>query len=171
VGDSVVDGHEVATEWSGGIRGSIINLGGLPGFTDSAARSINDNGLVVGDSGSSTGDHATEWSSGSVIDLGGLPGSKLDDALSVNNAGQAVGQSGPSAAEWSDGAVIELSRVGFAYGINDAGVAVGETAGFPPLPVPEPSTWAMMLAGFAGLGLTGYRRAKARGPVSASSAD
>jgi PEP-CTERM motif len=26
--------------------------------------------------------------------------------------------------------------------------------------IPEPSTWVMMLAGFAGLGLTGYRRAK-----------
>jgi hypothetical protein len=27
-------------------------------------------------------------------------------------------------------------------------------------PVPEPSTWAMMLLGFAGLGYAGYRRAK-----------
>jgi hypothetical protein len=27
--------------------------------------------------------------------------------------------------------------------------------------VPEPSTWAMMLAGFAGLGFLGYRRNKA----------
>jgi PEP-CTERM motif len=33
----------------------------------------------------------------------------------------------------------------------------------PPTAVPEPSTWAMMLAGFAGLGLLGYRQtAKAR---------
>jgi unsaturated chondroitin disaccharide hydrolase len=28
-------------------------------------------------------------------------------------------------------------------------------------PVPEPSTWAMMLLGFAGLGFAGYRRARA----------
>ncbi len=34
-----------ATEWSGG---SVINLGGLPGFTDSVAISINDAGQVVG---------------------------------------------------------------------------------------------------------------------------
>jgi hypothetical protein len=27
--------------------------------------------------------------------------------------------------------------------------------------IPEPSTWAMMLIGFAGLALAGYRRAKA----------
>ena len=32
--------------------------------------------------------------------------------------------------------------------------------------VPEPSTWAMMLLGFAGLGFAGYRGAK-RAPVSA----
>jgi PEP-CTERM motif len=31
-------------------------------------------------------------------------------------------------------------------------------------PIPEPSTWAMMLLGFAGLGYVGYRR---RGAFSA----
>jgi hypothetical protein len=35
--------------------------------------------------------------------------------------------------------------------------------------VPEPSTWIMMLAGFAGLGLAGYRRA-AKGRSAASAA-
>ena len=29
--------------------------------------------------------------------------------------------------------------------------------------VPEPSTWALMLIGFAGLGFVGYRRARAEG--------
>jgi hypothetical protein len=32
-------------------------------------------------------------------------------------------------------------------------------------PIPESSTWAMMLVGFAGLGFIGYRRAKARGLI------
>jgi hypothetical protein len=31
----------------------------------------------------------------------------------------------------------------------------------PSTPVPEPSTWAMLIAGFAGLGFVGYRRSKA----------
>ena len=46
----------------------------------------------------------------------------------------------------------------FAISINDSGEAVGESQSSD---VPEPSTWAMMLLGFAGLGLAGYRRAKA----------
>jgi PEP-CTERM motif len=29
------------------------------------------------------------------------------------------------------------------------------------IPIPEPSTWAMMLLGFAGLAFMGYRRASA----------
>jgi hypothetical protein len=33
-------------------------------------------------------------------------------------------------------------------------------------PVPEPSTWAMMLAGFAGLGVLGYRRRRSAAPAA-----
>ena len=33
--------------------------------------------------------------------------------------------------------------------------------------VPEPSTWVMMLLGFAGLGFAGYRHARKTGPASA----
>jgi hypothetical protein len=48
-----------------------------------------------------------------------------------------------------------------ALGINDAGQVVGTSFNT----VPEPSTWAMMLAGFVGLGFAGYRRAKAGGAL------
>jgi hypothetical protein len=37
----------------------------------------------------------------------------------------------------------------------------------PPLPVPEPSTWAMMLLGFAGLGYAAVRRQGAVRAISA----
>jgi hypothetical protein len=35
------------------------------------------------------------------------------------------------------------------------------------LTVPEPSTWAMMVLGFAGLGFAGYRKSRKSGPVAA----
>ena len=41
-------------------------------------------------------------------------------------------------------------------------VAAGVTA-----TAPEPSTWAMMILGFAGLGFAGYRKARKSGPVAA----
>ena len=46
---------------------------------------------------------------------------------------------------------------------------VWDPTAIPAQPVPETSTWAMMLIGFAGLGFAGYRRrtALARGPVGA----
>jgi hypothetical protein len=52
---------------------------------------------------------------------------------------------------------------GNAYGEETSiGFGVGT---FALTPVPEPSTWAMMTLGFAGLGLLAYRRARA--PVAA----
>jgi hypothetical protein len=51
----------------------------------------------------------------------------------------------------------------------DSGLAfAGVEAGGTPITVPEPSTWAMMLLGFAGLGFAGYRqRQKLVGGASA----
>jgi hypothetical protein len=42
-------------------------------------------------------------------------------------------------------------------GGNGADILVYATATAPPLNTPEPTTWAMMLIGFAGLGFAGYR--------------
>jgi PEP-CTERM motif len=58
--------------------------------------------------------------------------------------------------------------VGRAGEIVDAALGAGGGGGsfvwdptaVPAQPVPEPSTWAMLLAGFAGLGYAGYRRAR-----------
>jgi PEP-CTERM motif len=58
---------------------------------------------------------------------------------------------------YSEGIYTTLvdSSYTYALGINDPGQIVGLTFG-----VPEPSTWAMMLIGFAGLGFMAYRRTK-----------
>jgi hypothetical protein len=52
--------------------------------------------------------------------------------------------------------------------VNGVNLAVGDklildvtTGGGPPA-VPEPSTWALMLVGFAGLGFAGWRRVAAQ---------
>jgi uncharacterized membrane protein len=68
------------------------------------------------------------------------------------------------ATEWGGGSIINLGGLpgvtfSGAEGVNNLGQVVGESDGS--TVVPEPSTWAMMLVGFAGLGFTGYRRAKA----------
>jgi uncharacterized membrane protein len=117
---------------------------------------------------------------------GPLPPSFGSQALGINNAGAVVGSStvGTSvfdlelvAAEWSGGTVIELPALpgefeqSAARSINDFGQAVGYSYGQyvpppPSPPIPELSTWAMMLLVFAGLGLAGHRL---RSPDPASS--
>jgi hypothetical protein len=115
--------------------------------------------------------YATEWSHGRVIDLGGLLGSTYSEADGINDAGQAVGESEVGgvwyATEWSHGSIINLGGLpgpagsaSFARGINDRAQAVGESGNVFGVPVPESSTWAMMLLGFAGLGFAGYRRTR-----------
>jgi hypothetical protein len=57
------------------------------------------------------------------------------------------------------------------YGGYVVGTA-GETQSYvsfsvTPVPVPEPSTWAMMILGFAGLGFAGYRRSRKAAAVAA----
>jgi len=115
-----------ATEWSGG---EIINLGALPGYSQSIAGGINNAGQAVGISYSNLAISATEWSGGKVINLG------LGGANAINDVGQVVGESngamgGVSATEWSGGSVIDLGGLpgslnSAAYGINDTGEAVG----------------------------------------------
>ncbi|HWY81321.1 MAG TPA: PEP-CTERM sorting domain-containing protein [Roseiarcus sp.] len=53
-----------------------------------------------------------------------------------------------------DGSAIVGGSVGL--GLNEQ--LAGLTGSITPAPVPEPSTWAMMLLGFVGLAFAGYRR-------------
>jgi probable HAF family extracellular repeat protein len=156
VGYSVVGGVYYATEWSGG---SIINLGVLLGTESTEALGINNAGDAVGDAFSLDGasSYAAEWSGGLATDLGSPPDAAHSVAYGINDEGLIVGDSEfgstDRAVEWEDGSPIILGQDGLisvAQAINDNGVVVGGET-------PEPSTWAMMLVGFAGLGFAGYR--------------
>ena len=59
--------------------------------------------------------------------------------------------------------------------LNSTGITAGASFGFayalvdpPALNAPEPSTWVMMLIGFAGLGLAGYRATRKTAALAAS---
>jgi hypothetical protein len=60
----------------------------------------------------------------------------------------------PMTLSFSDIGVVEIGVSNDSLGFAIAGVGAGA--------VPEPATWAMMLAGFAGLGAVGYRAGRSR---------
>jgi len=108
-------------------NGMMTDLGTLDG-AHSIARSINNAGSVVGDSG-----HAFLWVDGTMIDLGTL-GGPSSAAFGINNKDQVVGESESSGDRfvhpflWQDGAMIDLGTLGdqsYANDINDEGQVVG----------------------------------------------
>ncbi len=103
-------------------------------------------------------------------------GSTFTQALGVNDLGEIVGfYVGADGNQHgyidNNGVFTSFDPPGSASttinGLNDKGDIVGfytnpvtdTVVGFVGTPVPEPSTWAMMLAGFVGLGFLGYRKA------------
>jgi PEP-CTERM motif len=123
------------------------------------------------------------------LDVGGVLteidpfGSTFTQALGVNDEGEIVGfylDAGGNQHGYIDngGVFTSFDPPGSASttinGINDKGDIVGfytnpttdTVDGFVGTPVPEPSTWAMMLLGFAGFGLLGYRKVR-RGTAAA----
>ena len=132
---------------------NMINLGTFGGYS-SVARAINDSGEVVGFSftgnGSNEHVHSFLYSHGGITDLSMLDvvlsaGWTDIDVMDINNHGQMVGS----------------GRLG---GVQQ-GFLLSYTPDtkfdpkpiFIPSPVPEPSTYAMLLAG---LGIIGFMRAK-----------
>jgi hypothetical protein len=147
----------------------------LPSNDNSQATGVNDTGEVVGfyQEGPNSSPLFTAFT-----DIGGsitpfqFPGSDSTQALGVNDRGEIVGDYviGGEMFGFLDnhGVFSTINPPGAtsstANGINDFGdivgfytVANGNTLGF--ASVPEPSTWAMMIVGFAGLGFLGYRKA------------
>jgi probable HAF family extracellular repeat protein len=111
-------------------QGGIRDLGTLPGGDYSSAFAINDSGVAVGTSNTSTSTHAFSWTlAEGLTDLGTLPGANASSALAINNQGQIVGSSGGHAALWSGGSIQDLGTFGGAtseaHGINNLGAIVG----------------------------------------------
>ena len=84
--------------------------------------------------------------------------------------GMYVVQGNPSAQAYSGDESAPTFLTGTYPGMNlntgaDATVVI--SSGGPPSTVPEPSTWAMMLVGFAGLAFTGYRASRNRAALAA----
>ncbi|GAB4181608.1 MAG: hypothetical protein Fur006_16800 [Coleofasciculaceae cyanobacterium] len=117
---------------------AITNLGTLPGDSYSYASGINNQGQVVGTSGSNTGSRAFLYSGGTMTNLGTLPGDNFSYAYGINDQGQVVGFSAgsnpPRAFLYTDGTMTNLGtlpgdNLSFAYGINDQGQVVGFSVG------------------------------------------
>ena len=108
--------------------GAITDLPGLPASTESsptAATGINNDGLVVGVSGSLYGSSFTDWvwqdGQATVITTSGsIP-------CGINNLGQVVGNAaGVGPFIWQNEAMTGLTAIsGHVYGINDSGQMVG----------------------------------------------
>jgi probable HAF family extracellular repeat protein len=130
-------------------KGTMQDLGTLPGGTDAVALFVNERGQIVGQS--YTGDsvpapvsgtcgdfpltpHGFLWNNGKMVDLGTL-GGRCTSTYALNNRGQVVGQStlpGDQTSHpyiWDRNGMRDLGALGGTYGyaswLNDAGAVVG----------------------------------------------
>jgi hypothetical protein len=103
------------------------------------------------------------------IDLAGilsLPGNPLD-GFGLKLALNPMDLSSGTTTIGADGAVFQITSFFDVFvdvtleNLAGTPIASARLPGITLLAVPEPSTWAMMLAGFAGLGFAAYRRARA----------
>ncbi len=167
-------------------NGKMTDLGTLGGSLSSAT-AINDRGQIVGNAWVQGSDHAFLYENGVMTDLGTL-GGRRSFANGINLAGQIVGIANDiSDADYlafvldPGGVMTDLNTLidpalGWtlynAAAINDAGqiAAFGcrgenDCMGLLLAPVPEPGTWAMLLAG---LGALGWARLAKRRAAAAS---
>eukprot|EP01034_Spumella_vulgaris_P030034 gene30034-37184_t len=163
-------------------NGVMSDIGTLAGDVDSAAYAINAGGAVTGQSRRDGSTRAFLYQDGSMVDLGTLSGFANSAAGGINDAGQVVGWGFTGRARgaflYHNGTLTDLDtlldpalgwHVEKAYDINESGdiaarackAGLGcEIVVLTMAPVPEPETYAMLLAGFGLLGFVARRRAR-----------
>lgn len=117
----------------------VTQLGLLPGETSVIAKGINEEGQVVGWSGSPPS--AFLWTAGAMQELPPLPGHEAAFGDGVNGIAQVAGESGPAfsavthAVRWVNGVPQDLGTLGGGSGdsstardINDLGHVVGDSS-------------------------------------------
>jgi uncharacterized membrane protein len=152
----------------------------LPSNVNSQAVGLNNDGWVVGFyQPTSTSSLGFVDDDGTITTIDPF-GSSFASVNGINDKGEIVGF-------YDDSSMVQHGFIGFPTGggydylsfdpsgsasttinsLNDKGDIVGfyttegdTVVGFVGTPVPEPSTWAMMLLGFAGFGFLGYRKAR-----------
>ncbi|MBC8101020.1 MAG: hypothetical protein H7Z41_00350 [Cytophagales bacterium] len=117
-------------------RGEFVDIGALPGDTDSVAYAINNADDVVGASNTSGGGNlAFLWRGGRLMSLGSLEAGGESCAFSINDRGQIVGSSAGRAVLWQDGKLWDLNQwiqedsgwlLQAAVAVNEKGQIVGE---------------------------------------------
>lgn len=149
------------------VRYQVVELGVYGGGSSSQAYAINNSGWVVGSWTDADGKHHSFlWRDGCMQDLGLLPGSgDQSGATDINDSGQIVGFTyggsgiAPKAYVWQNGSAAQLGNPipnysTLAYGINSAGLVVGEAGGYGAVTwqsgsvtvLPSPTGWITQFA-------------------------
>jgi probable HAF family extracellular repeat protein len=129
-------------------NGTTVTSLNVPGAISTAALGTNNAGEVIGISGSGVGPSQSFLYDGSNYTTLSVPGALSTYATDINNLGVVLIQSDLGDYLFSEGNYTKVLPNRFeAFGINDLGQIVGRVEGG----IPEPSTWAMLLIGFAGL--------------------
>lgn len=163
-------------------NGRMTDLGAFAGGT-SLATGINDAGLIIGQSAHRAGSDVQSaflYANGVMSDLGWSP-QRASSAVDINEAGQIIGYgTDANGLErgfiFQNGQLLQLDTavdpldnwiIKTTYSINDNGLILADACKLDVCgtvllsPVPEPETYAMMLAGLGLLGFCARRRASA----------
>ncbi|MDQ1813790.1 FxDxF family PEP-CTERM protein [Massilia sp. CCM 9210] len=162
-------------------NGRMTDLGGFSGGS-SLASGINDAGLIIGQSARDNNGYvksAFVYANGAMTDLG-WGAQRSSTAVDINELGQIIGYGADANGQergfiYQNGQLLQLDTavdpldnwiIKTTYSINDRGLILADACKLDVCgtvllsPVPEPETYAMMLAGLGLLGFCARRRSR-----------